>query len=80
MTKVKKMSKVSEIIINKLLKDNDFSMGLAAKLSIQQQSVMGLARRNSTKLTLFDAVEYYKEKGFKEDDIFLKIENNISHG
>ena len=50
------MSKVSELIINKILNDNDFSMALAKKLGIQQQSVMGLARRNSSKLTLYDAI------------------------
>lgn len=66
------MSKVSELIINKILNDNDFSMALAKKLGIQQQSVMGLARRNSSKLTLYDAILFYKEYGFKEEDILVK--------
>jgi predicted DNA-binding protein YlxM (UPF0122 family) len=66
------MSKVSQLIINRILKDNDFSMALAKKLGIQQQSVMGLARRNSSKLTLYDAIQLYKEYGFKEEDILLK--------
>jgi plasmid maintenance system antidote protein VapI len=47
-------------------------MALAKKLGIQQQSVMGLARRNSSKLTLYDAIQLYKEYGFKEEDILLK--------
>ena len=66
------MSKVSQLIINRILKDNDFSMALAKKLGIQQQSVMGLARRNSSKLILYDAIQLYKEYGFKEEDILLK--------
>ena len=66
------MSKVRQLIINRILKDNDFSMALAKKLGIQQQSVMGLARRNSSKLTLYDAIQLYKEYGFKEEDILLK--------
>lgn len=66
------MSKVSQLIINRILKDNDFSMALAKKLGIQQQSVMGLARRNSSKLTLYNAIQLYKEYGFKEEDILLK--------
>ena len=66
------MSKVSQLIINRILKDNDFSMAFAKKLGIQQQSVMGLARRNSSKLTLYDAIQLYKEYGFKEEDILLK--------
>ena len=66
------MRKVSQLIINRILKDNDFSMALAKKLGIQQQSVMGLARRNSSKLTLYDAIQLYKEYGFKEEDILLK--------
>ena len=44
------MQKVSKIIIDKILKENDFSIGLAKVLDIQQQSVLGLAKRNSNKL------------------------------
>lgn len=65
--------KVSSIIIEKILSDNAFSSELAKELGIQQQSVLGLARRNSDKLTLYRAVEFYKEKGFSEKEIF---ENN----
>lgn len=64
------MQKVSEIIIEKILKDNNFSMELAKTLDIQQQSVLGLAKRNSNKLTLFIAVQFYKANGFAEKDIF----------
>lgn len=64
------MQKVSKIIIDKILSENDFSIELAKRLDIQQQSVLGLAKRNSNKLTLFIAVKFYIEKGFTEEEIF----------
>lgn len=64
------MKKVSELIRNKILEDNDFSMKLAAELEIQQQSVLGLARRNSNKLTLYLAIEFYRKNGFSLEQIF----------
>ena len=69
------MQKVSKIIIDKILNENDFSIGLAKVLDIQQQSVLGLAKRNSNKLTLFIAIQYYKESGFTENEIFYQ--NNL---
>ena len=62
--------KVSKKIIEEILTDNDFSMGVAKAMNIQQQSVMGLARRNSEKLTLYSAILYYKAQGFTEEEIF----------
>lgn len=69
------MKKVSTIIIDKILNDNDFCMDLAKKLGLQQQSVIGLAKRNSDKLTLYEAILFYKSKGFVECEIF----ENYSH-
>lgn len=69
------MNKVSALIRNKILDDNQFSIQLAEKLGIQQQSVLGLARRNSSKLTLYIAVAFYKEKGFTEEQIFNELES-----
>lgn len=63
---------VSEVIIEKNLKDNEFSMELAKRLDIQQQSALGLARRNSRNLTLWEAVMFYKEQGFTEEEFFKK--------
>ena len=71
------MKKVSDFIVQKILKENNFSMELAKILDIQQQSVLGLAKRNSNKLTLYVAVQFYKDKGFSEDEIFLKPNNNV---
>ena len=72
------MKKVSVLIVQKILNENNFSIELAKILDIQQQSVLGLAKRNSNKLTLFIAVQFYKEKGFTEEEIFLqpKINSN----
>lgn len=61
---------VSETIIEKILNDNNFSIELAKRLGNQQQSVLGLARRNSRNLTLWEAVMFYKEQGFTEEEIF----------
>ncbi|GIJ92814.1 hypothetical protein CAPN002_00320 [Capnocytophaga stomatis] len=70
--------KVSKTIIEKILSDNGFSTDLAKELGIQQQSVLGLARRNSEKLTLWKAVKFFMEKGFTEEQIFEKesVEEN----
>lgn len=70
------MKKVSELIIQKILQENNFSIELAKRLDVQQQSVLGLARRNSNKLTLYIAVQFYKEKGFTEEEIFLENKLN----
>ena len=70
------MKNVSNLIVQKILKENNFSMELAKILDIQQQSVLGLAKRNSNKLTLYVAVKFYIEKGFSEDEIFLKTNTN----
>nr|WP_315126330.1 hypothetical protein [uncultured Capnocytophaga sp.] len=62
--------KVSNLIIEKILNDNNFSIELAKRLGVRQQSVMGLARRNSRNLTFWEAVKFYKEQGFSEEQIF----------
>ena len=56
--------KISQKIIEKILNDNVFSIELAKRLGNQQQSILGLARRNSRNLTLWEAVMFYKEQGF----------------
>ena len=63
--------KVKEKIREKILKDNDFSLGLAEIFSIKQVSVELLARRNSSKLTQYSAVQFYIKNGFDiESEIF----------
>ena len=61
---------VTNLIIQKILNDNNFIIELAKRLGVQQQSVLGLARRNSRNLTLWEAVVFYKEQGFSEEQIF----------
>lgn len=62
--------KISKKIIEKILSDNQFSLKLALLLNIQQTSVRALARNNSDKLAHFKLVEFYKEEGFSENDIW----------
>ena len=59
-----KKMKISQKIIEKILNDNVFSIELAKRLGNQQQSILGLARRNSRNLTLWEAGKLYKEQGF----------------
>ncbi|MBM0650976.1 hypothetical protein JMN10_05495 [Capnocytophaga genosp. AHN8471] len=67
---------VTNLIIQKILNDNNFSIELAKRLGVQQQSVLGLARRNSRNLTLWEAVVFYKEQGFSEEQIFQDFKAN----
>lgn len=69
-----KKMKISQKIIEKILNDNVFSIELAKRLGNQQQSILGLARRNSRNLTLWEAVMFYKEQGFTEEEIFEDYE------
>lgn len=64
--------KVSKKIKDLILYDNVFSLELAGILKIQQLSLKLLVRRNSDRLTLFQCVEFYKSKGYTEDEIFEK--------
>lgn len=71
------MHKVSKIIRQKILEDNEFSNQLAIQLGIKQQSVIGLAKRNSDKLSFYQAIMFYKMRGYKENEIFeLSINKN----
>ncbi|GAB3024557.1 hypothetical protein GCM10027051_31540 [Niabella terrae] len=62
--------KLSQKIKDLIATDNQFSLGLAAVLDVSQVAVRDLVRRDSDRLTLFAAVQYYKEKGFTEKQIF----------
>ncbi len=65
--------RVSKLIIEKILTDSTFSGELAISLGIKQQSVIGLAKRNSEKLTLYQAVLFYRKKGFTDEQIFEEL-------
>jgi hypothetical protein len=62
--------KVTEFILNKILTDKDFSGRLSMRMGIKQNSLEQLAGRNSTKLTLYAAILFYKECGFTDEQIF----------
>jgi hypothetical protein len=64
--------RISDTITERILTDNDFSMELAKKIGIQQGSLLGSVRRNknSRTLRLWEAVMFYKEQGYTEDEIF----------
>ncbi len=66
------MQKVSEQIRKRIIEDNQFSLDIASMLGILQVSVKHLARRNSTKLTQYALVQFYKKQGYKESEIFEK--------
>ncbi len=63
---------VSKKILNRILTENRFSLDVAKVLDIKQLSVIALAKRNSTKLTQYALVQFYKEQGYKESEIFEK--------
>ncbi len=62
--------KVNEEIIKRILTDNQFSLDVASVLNIQQASVFLLAKRRSDKLMSYPLVEFYKEQGYSESEIF----------
>lgn len=68
--------KVNKKIIERLLKDNAFSLRASMVLGITQISVINLAKRNSEKLTLYALVRFYKKEGYTEDEIFEKKASN----
>lgn len=64
--------RISDTITERILTDNDFSMELAKKIGIQQGSLLSSIRRNKNSriLRLWEAVMFYKEQGYTEDEIF----------
>ena len=64
------MKKISELIIQLILNDNDFSLDVAKLLGIQQYSVKELAKRNSDKLANYHVVMFYLSKGYSLEQIF----------
>ncbi|EKB60741.1 hypothetical protein [Bergeyella zoohelcum] len=65
-----KYMKISKKVIDEILKNNQFSLKIAMILDIQQTSVKALARSNSDKLGHARLVEFYKEQGFTDEEIW----------
>lgn len=62
--------KISDFVVEKIKKENNFSIELAKILEVKQRSVINLAKRKSKNLTLWDAIMFYKKMGLSEEEIF----------
>lgn len=75
---------LSHHILQKIITDLDFSRDLSAVLGIKQSSVEATAKRaiRSTSrpisLTKPEAIRFYKEEGYTEDQIFEKEEQPVT--
>lgn len=61
---------ISKKIINKILTINRFSLMVAYILDIGQESAKKLAKRGSDKLAHAKLIEFYKEQGFTDEEIW----------
>ncbi|RKS00464.1 hypothetical protein [Flavobacterium sp. 102] len=64
--------KIAQLVIEKLLNDQNFRLNTALALGVSERNVQILAEKNSvnSNLTKMAAIEYYKSTGLKEEDIF----------
>lgn len=67
-----KYMNLSSFLLEKIIKDNQFSLKIALILDIQQVSVRALARNASEKLAHAKLVDFYKKEGFTEEQIWGK--------
>lgn len=63
---------VSKEIIEKIINDRDFRLNTALAMGITENNVRNLAKANSSNLTKYAAVKFFKSKGFTESEIFNK--------
>lgn len=68
----RKYMKLSSFLLEKIIKDNQLSLKIALILDIQQVSVRALARNGSEKLAHAKLVNFYKNEGFPEEQIWEK--------
>lgn len=64
--------RLSKKILDKIIFDNEFSLLLSLHLNKRQDTVIRLAKDQADILRLPEQVEFYKSKGFLEDEIFVK--------
>ncbi|QOR74635.1 hypothetical protein IMZ16_04160 [Cruoricaptor ignavus] len=69
------MNKVSEKLRKSILTDNALSAELAIRVGLKQSSVLAQARRNSSRLASYEAINFFKEKGYTEQEIFDNNKN-----
>ncbi len=65
---------LSQKILDRILSDNDFSLALSQHLKKKQDTVIRLAKRQSDILRLPEQINFYKEKGYAEEEIFDIVE------
>ncbi|ANF51720.1 hypothetical protein A0O34_14935 [Chryseobacterium glaciei] len=61
---------LSSKILNRILSDNEFSLALSLHLKKKQDTVIRLAKRESDILRLPEQINFYKENGYQQEEIF----------
>lgn len=65
---------LSTKILNRILSDNEFSLALSLHLKKKQDTVIRLAKRESDILRLPEQINFYKENGYQQEEIFDIVE------
>ena len=63
---------LSKKILEKIIKDNDFSLKLSLHMKKRQDTIIRLAKSENDILRLPEQIDLYKKEGFNEDEIFHK--------
>lgn len=63
---------LSEKILERIIKENEFSLMLSLHLKRRQDSVIRMAKKNHPVLRLPEQIEFYKKYGYTMDDILVK--------
>ncbi len=63
---------LSKKILEKIIKDNDFSLKLSLHMKKRQDTIIRLAKSQNDILRLPEQIDFYKKEGFNEDEIFHK--------
>lgn len=66
---------LSSKILERILSDNEFSLALSQHLKKKQDTVIRLAKRKSDILRLPEQINFYKENGYVENEIFDIVED-----
>lgn len=69
---------LSSKILEKILSDNDFSLALSQHLKKKQDTVIRLAKRQSDILRLPEQINFYKNNGYTEEEIFDIVEEKLA--
>ncbi len=61
--------KVSDLILEKIVKDRFFRLQTAIALGVTERNVQILASKNSENLTKYAAIKFFLSTGLKENEI-----------